>query len=879
MRDVTGAAPPSAPAEAATIDDLTGRLRSLRAWAGQPSYADIADRIRAHRASQGVPPGAQRVSRATVYDCFRSGRSRLDVDLLIEVVHALGVPRDEAFAWRRAYGSVVGRDESIRLVEVRSAIPAPESYFSGRNEVLAELLAAPPGTTSALVGMAGAGKSQIAFRAAEQLKRTHDAAQVFVGLGGGDKRHAPPSSESVLSALLQFIGASDQTLRYLSTDDRSEIWAAWIHERNAVVVFDDAFDEAQLEHVLPPDHGGRIIVTSRRNLDGLKSDAITVEPLALDEAVDLLQRMAGDRIVEHHDAAVRIAQLCGLLPLELAVAGAHVAERNTWTLDDHVRRLEQLPRGTTLRPVLAAMTGDLDPAAQVMFRRLALHPGTRIAPWAAAALADFPVDTAATLLDRLAADHLIRRVGGDGDAATFELHDLVRDHAAEVLRDVDAHSNQREAIHRLANRAIPRARVAVGVASPNTAFSAPVPADAETVDPPEVANTDDALAQLAAERTTLVDLVDLALAFDLAEHSAALACTLAPYLLLLGDTGLAQKTLERGLAAPNPAVRAAIHRDLALVSSNQGLFDSAIEHLRIAGDTAPDPTPGRTHGLLAGVYSGRGQFAEALEHYRISRDEAEQAGNLARRARATSNMGNTLRLLNDYDGAESALLEALAASDEADDVLAVIHEMSTLGLVYEDSGRLDDALDFLSRANDRAASIGSGYLRDQNLARMASIHRRRGDRATAFELIEQAIAVARDVEDLNAEAEARVVLGEILVDDGRATEAIVELQTALDIASRLGAAVATTGAHEALGEASLAVGDVDAATEHFRAALELTTSTNDRLEQGRSHRGLGEAVSRLGNDDEAAEHFAAALVLLDELCPPEAAALRDRLAG
>lgn len=67
----------------------------MRPWtrtgwtAGEPSYAEIARRIAEQRELAGLPSHAARVARTTVYDVFRTGRTRLNVDLVREVVRAL----------------------------------------------------------------------------------------------------------------------------------------------------------------------------------------------------------------------------------------------------------------------------------------------------------------------------------------------------------------------------------------------------------------------------------------------------------------------------------------------------------------------------------------------------------------------------------------------------------------------------------------------------------------------------------------------------------------------------------------------------------------------------------------------------------------------
>ena len=71
---------------------------ALRAWAGSPSFTEIARRVTAARTSRGVPVVEARLARSTAYDCFRHGRRRIDVDLTLEIVRALGVATKERVA-------------------------------------------------------------------------------------------------------------------------------------------------------------------------------------------------------------------------------------------------------------------------------------------------------------------------------------------------------------------------------------------------------------------------------------------------------------------------------------------------------------------------------------------------------------------------------------------------------------------------------------------------------------------------------------------------------------------------------------------------------------------------------------------------------------
>ncbi|MGH3657299.1 MAG: hypothetical protein ACRDUA_11615, partial [Micromonosporaceae bacterium] len=93
---------PPGPAGARTVDDLTGRLRELRAWAGV-SYREVHRQVVRLRRERGVP---ELPAYNTVYRALQPGRSRLDVDLVTDIatllLRARGAP-ERVDEWRQAY--------------------------------------------------------------------------------------------------------------------------------------------------------------------------------------------------------------------------------------------------------------------------------------------------------------------------------------------------------------------------------------------------------------------------------------------------------------------------------------------------------------------------------------------------------------------------------------------------------------------------------------------------------------------------------------------------------------------------------------------------------------------------------------------------------
>lgn len=83
------------------FDAIADDLQRLRAEAGGVSYAEIAARIGRRRAEQGMSHAAARVARSSVFDVFRPGRRRVNTDLVLEIVLALGEGEAVAAQWKQ----------------------------------------------------------------------------------------------------------------------------------------------------------------------------------------------------------------------------------------------------------------------------------------------------------------------------------------------------------------------------------------------------------------------------------------------------------------------------------------------------------------------------------------------------------------------------------------------------------------------------------------------------------------------------------------------------------------------------------------------------------------------------------------------------------
>jgi tetratricopeptide (TPR) repeat protein len=272
--------------------------------------------------------------------------------------------------------------------------------------------------------------------------------QLFVDLRGLDERPLGPAL-----ALERLITALDPEHPRIPADlaGRTALYRAAAAARRAVVVLDNAADEAQVRPLLPAAGAGLTLVTSRRLLTGLEGVArVRLDPLPDADADELLLGLVVDRPDTDRATVAELARLCGNLPLALRIVGNRLASRPDWSparlldrLGDAGRRLPALVAGDLgVSAAFELSYAQLSEPARLLLRRLALLPGPDTGPELAAALTGAPVDATEDALDELVELGLLQ----SGFADRYRPHDLMRLYAAARLEQ-DEPAADRAAAH------------------------------------------------------------------------------------------------------------------------------------------------------------------------------------------------------------------------------------------------------------------------------------------------------------------------------------------------------------------------------------------------------------------------------------------------
>lgn len=287
-------------------------------------------------------------------------------------------------------------------------------------------------------GPPGVGKTSLAVAAAHKLSRNFPDGCLAIDLYGGDDQ--PMTPNEALYQMLAALGVPRERILNRA-NDREELFKILMRDRRAIVLLDNAVDEAHVRPLLGAGPGCMTLVTCRRALTGLTSTrSLPLTPLSPVSAVSLLASAAG-RDVLHPDpaAAFELVSLCGHLPLAVRIAGNRLATRPHWSpaylaaqLRDERMRFTSLSAGDRqVRSVFEVSYRRLSQLARNVFRRLAVIPVTHFDVECAAAATEVPRDAIGDALDELVEASLLRLAA----AGRFQFHGLIRLYAMERLVD------------------------------------------------------------------------------------------------------------------------------------------------------------------------------------------------------------------------------------------------------------------------------------------------------------------------------------------------------------------------------------------------------------------------------------------------------------
>jgi tetratricopeptide (TPR) repeat protein len=843
QRPVTDAALPD-PSSTTGLDELVERLRLLKIWAGDPSYETIKDRVNAAWTAAGRP-ASELTIRSTVANCFTLGRRRLNTDLILAVVEALHPDVGYVTQWHQALRVVGGEIEAVAQVRVQDSLPRDLAGFTGRVGELDRLRRARKDgdavVISAIEGMAGVGKTQLAVHAGHLLHLDDPFDRVlFVNLRGfhPDPTQPPADPAAVLDGFLRLLGTPGHQIPH-DLPARAAAYRDRLAGTRALILLDNAATADQVQPLLPDTPGCLTLITSRRALVDLHPGTrLAVDVFTPAEAAAFLTRAVPGN--DDPDAVARIAHRCGHLPLALSLIAGHIRNTPGWTLADHADRLDERHRqqrlDTGVELALTLSYQHLPGDEQRLLRLAALHPGQDFDAYAAAALTGTDLVTAQAQLDDLRRDHLLQQAAG----GRYTFHDLVRAFAIGHAHDEDPPADRRTALTRLFDHYVTATATAVEILYPGVAdLRWPIPPAGTPR--PGLTDPETALAWLDTERPTLVAVTAHSATHGWPSYAVRLSRILARHLSSgrYADAVLLHgHAYEAAVRSGDLAGQAHILANLGYIELRQGLTDAAAEKLRESFATSLQTddlaTRGQVLQFLAAAEDWSGRYPAAIEHQRHALGLYRQMG--------------------DRNG-ESVTLNSLAHT-------------------LEKARRFPEAIDYYEQGLALARAVGARKDQAFALQGLADVEVQSGRYQSAGDHLQEALAVYRDIGHRLGEAGVLDSLGTLHTRLGRLDQAVESYQRAVTVFRDIGTLDGEAWAVNGLGEAAHAAGrHADAVTQHT-AVLAI----GSRDQQARAHLGLGHAYRALGETAPAREHYQQAATIYADLGLPGADEIHARLA-
>ncbi|MEU8888299.1 hypothetical protein [Streptomyces sp. NPDC048442] len=336
-------------------------------------------------------------------------------------------------------------------------MPRGPRKFVGREQALAVL---DGGGVVALSGLSGVGKRAVARWWAEGVQERFTGGDVYVdfaalgaegpGWAGVDgPQLAGADVSAAVSQCLRGLGVENACLP-ASLGELSALFRTRTTGKRVLVVLEGVQEAAQVRALIPGTGPSAVVAIGRGRLAGLMMDGadfVHLDPLEPAHSRELLEHLCGaDRVAAEPEAAARIVEWCGGLPVALHVAAARLVVHRRLTLGmlagelaDEKRRLSALKiPGESVVAVFGVAYEGLPEEVRRVYRLLGLYPGRSWEVGLAAALAGVDGGSAQDALDVLEEASLVEVV----DGGRYAFHDLVRLHARKVAEDAREDAGQ-----------------------------------------------------------------------------------------------------------------------------------------------------------------------------------------------------------------------------------------------------------------------------------------------------------------------------------------------------------------------------------------------------------------------------------------------------
>ncbi|NET59074.1 MAG: tetratricopeptide repeat protein [Symploca sp. SIO2E6] len=506
-----------------------------------------------------------------------------------------------------------------------------------------------------LTGIPGVGKSTLAIHVAHQLQSDFPDAQLYINLGGTESQTQEPLV--VLASFLRALGIEDNLIPE-TLQERTQLYRELLSDKRALVLLDNAHDEAQLRPLLPDSPTCGVLVTTRKQLANLEqATVVNLEVMTEVDALALLQHLVRVEQSEAELAASKnLINLCHGLPLAISITAGTLQNKPnsilpayTHQLADERQRLAQLYlRDLAVRASLALSYQELDATTARLFRLLGLLSGTNFALPLAAALLDESPAVAQKSVQHLVERQLLKPTNPKQDRYRF--HDLVRSFARGQLAQEELVEDRQAARLRVARWYLEHSQQltqALNYQTRQLLAQNLVEDQEESLETIEQNLLTGALHWFEMEHSNLLASLEWAYqaqAWDIVVPFAKNLVNFFDTRAYWADWERTQLwSLEATRELGNTQEEAQTLTNLGKVYFRRGDWGNTIERysqsLSIFQELGDSQGTGMTWGNLANIYSQQGDWLKARHGYEQSLDSFRQIGDAHQQGQTLVNMG------------------------------------------------------------------------------------------------------------------------------------------------------------------------------------------------------------------------------------------------
>ena len=738
---------------------------------------------------------------------------------------------------------IVGNNNTINIPAKQAflslhQLPQPPADFTGREELIAQLLAdfdQGKGATitgqpiHGLVGMGGIGKTALGLVVAHQLKKDYPDAQIFLDLKGTT---APLSAmDAMRHVILSFEPLRD--LKELDEKGMSDSYQSVLHGKGVLLFLDNARSADHIAPLRPPETCA-LLVTSRWTfgVPGLKNRHMGV--MNAENAEKFLLELC-PRI---GDQADELAKACAYLPLALRIAGSFLGVNTAWNIERYITQLnDRKGRLATLKQshTDAELTTEPDLLAtfelsysqlseenQKRWRMLGIFPGWFDAG-AASAVWELEEDPGRKSLGIFLRYSLLDY---EETSARYSLHDLLGDYALsqikgeEIMASRTKHASYYRDTLRLANE----------------------------------------LYLLGGENILMgLRLFDLEWENIKAGQSWAAARkdpALSELCIAYPDVGAYTLYLRQ---PPQYRIQ---------------WLGTALSAAREIGDRQ-----GEGHALcnLGAAYADLGDVYKAIEYYEQNLAIAREIGERQGEGQALGGLGIAYNRLGERRKAIEYTEQSLTIAREIGDQRSEEQSLGQLGIIYKDLGEIRKAIGYYEQRLAIVRKIGDRRGEGNTLNNLGIVYAILGEVRKAIEYYEGQLAIARELGDRQGEVAALGNLGNNYNASGEVRKAIEFHETALVIAREIGDRFYEATILGNLGLSYYSLGKPRKALDFYEQQLVIVRQIGDPNGEGRALFNKGLALYDLNEKAQAIHATQQALVIFEQIESPNAEAVRYAL--